>query len=129
MNSPHIYDPQEEQKRAESLMNMGWLSYILHLIVAIGAVMPGTQVSVALLLIAFILDLVKKDEAKGSWQASHFEWRINSVIWAGVAYILTLPLWLLLVVPGWIAWGIISIWFLYRIIKGMVAMRAERALA
>lgn len=116
------------EARSESLMNLGWVSYILHLVVAIGAVLPGTQASVALLLLAFILDLVKKGDAAGSWQASHFEWRISSVIWAGVAYIVTLPLWLLFLVPGWIAWAIISIWFLYRIVKGMVRMNANRAL-
>lgn len=117
------------EARSESLMNLGWVSYILHLVVAIGAVLPGTQASVALLLLAFILDLVKKGDAAGSWQASHFEWRISSVIWAGVAYIVTLPLWLLFLVPGWIAWGIISIWFLYRIVKGMVRMSEQRAVA
>ena len=110
--------------RGESLMNIGWISYLLHLVVAIGAVLPGTQASVGLLLIAFILDLVKKGDAAGSWQASHFEWRISTVIWAGVAYIVTLPLWLLFLVPGWIAWGIISIWFLYRIVKGMARLNA-----
>ena len=115
------------EARSESLMNLGWVSYILHLVVAIGAVLPGTQASVALLLLAFILDLVKKGDATGSWQASHFEWRISSVIWAGVAYIVTLQLWLILLVPGWIAWGVISIWFLYRIVKGMVRMNAGRA--
>ena len=115
--------------RGESLMNIGWISYLLHLVVAIGAVLPGTQASVGLLLIAFILDLVKKGDAAGSWQASHFEWRISSVIWAGVAYIVTLPLWLILLVPGWIAWGVISIWVLYRIVKGMVRMSERRAVA
>ena len=115
------------EARSESLMNLGWVSYILHLVVAIGAVLPGTQASVALLLLAFILDLVKKGDAAGSWQASHFEWRISSVIWAGVAYIVTLPLWLILLVPGWIAWGVISIWFLYRIVKGMARMNAGQA--
>ena len=63
------------EARSESLMNLGWVSYILHLVVAIGAVLPGTQASVALLLLAFILDLVKKGDATGSWQASHFEWQ------------------------------------------------------
>ncbi len=117
------------EARSESLMNLGWVSYILHLVVAIGAVLPGTQASVALLLLAFILDLVKKGDAAGSWQASHFEWRISSVIWAGVAYIVTLPLWLILLIPGWIAWGVISNWFLYRIVKGMVRMSERRAVA
>ena len=59
--------------RGESLMNIGWISYLLHLVVAIGAVLPGTQASVGLLLIAFILDLVKKGDAASNWQASHFE--------------------------------------------------------
>ena len=116
------------EARAESLMTIGWISYLLHLIVAVGAVLPGTQASVSLLLIAFIIDLVKKGDAQGSWQASHFDWRISSVIWAGVAYIVTLPLWLLFLVPGWIAWAIISIWFLYRIVKGMVRMSERRTL-
>ena len=119
----------DTEARAESLMTIGWISYLLHLIVAVGAVLPGTQASVGLLLIAFIIDLVKKGDAQGSWQASHFDWRISSVIWAGVAYIVTLPLWLLFLVPGWIAWAIISIWFLYRIVKGMVRMSERRTLA
>ena len=29
-------------------------------------------------------------------------------------------------VPGWIAWGLISIWFLYRIVRGMVNMNDNR---
>ena len=116
-------------ERAQDLNAVGWVSYLLHLVVAIGAVLPGTQASVALLLIAFILDLLKKGDAAGTWQASHFEWRISSVIWAGVAYIITLPLWLLFLVPGWIAWGIISIWFLYRIVKGMLRLSDKQALA
>jgi uncharacterized membrane protein len=36
---------------------------------------------------------------------------------------------LLFLVPGWIAWGIISIWFLYRIVKGMLRMSDKQALA
>ena len=35
-------------------------------------------------------------------------------------------LWLLLLVPGWIAWTLISLWFLYRIVKGMVRMHARQ---
>ena len=111
-----------DKEKAESLKTVGWVSYILHLIVAIGAVIPGAQAGLALLLVALVIDLVKKGDAEGSWQASHFSWRIRSVLWAGILYVITIPLWLLFVVPGWIAWGLISIWFLYRIVRGMVAM-------
>lgn len=113
-------------QREDSLKTWGWVSYVLHLIVAVAAVVPGAQVSIGLLVIALVLDLVKKDDAVGSWQASHFSWRIRSVLWAGVLYVVTFPLFLLFYLPGAIAWAIVSIWFLYRIVLGMVRMNAGR---
>ncbi len=110
-----------------SLKTWGWVSYILHLIVAVAAVVPGAQVSVALLIIALVMDMVKKGDAHGTWQESHFKWRISSVLWAGVLYVVTAPLFILLYLPGAIAWAVISVWFLYRIVKGMVRMNADRA--
>ena len=115
-----------DSEKAQQLKTLGWVSYILHLIVAVGAIIPGGQAGAVLLIIALVMDLVKKDEAQGTWQASHFSWRIRSVIWAGVLYLITSPLWLLLIAPGWIAWGLISIWFLYRIVRGMVAMNKSQ---
>lgn len=110
-------DPQREQQ----LRSVGVISYVLHTVVAVGAVLPGVQASVLLLVVAVILDLVKRGEAAGTWQASHFSWRLRSVFWAGLLYLITAPLWLLLL-PGWIAWGLISIWFLYRVVRGWIAM-------
>ena len=116
-----------DSEKAQSLKSVGWLSYILHLIVAVGAVLPATQPGVALLIVALVIDLVKKGDAEGTWQANHFSWRIRSTIWVGVLYIVTAPLWLLLIAPGWIAWGLISLWFLYRIVRGMLAMSKNQA--
>jgi uncharacterized membrane protein len=115
-------------EQAESLKAVGWVSYLLHLIVAVAAVIPGAQVGAGLLIVALVIDLVKKSDAEGTWQASHFSWRIRSVIWAGVLYLITIPLWFVFLIPGMIAWAIISIWFLYRIVKGMVRMNASRAM-
>lgn len=113
-------------ERNQSLKTVGHVSYLLHLIVAIGAVMPGAQASIALLIVAFVIDLVKKPEAAGTWQQSHFSWRIRTVLWAAALYLLTAPLWLLFFVPGWIAWGVISIWFLYRIVRGWMSLNANQ---
>ena len=124
--SDDIIDVQPNE-RAESLKAIGWVSYLLHLLVAIAAVVPGAQPSAALLIVALVIDLVKKSDAAGTWQESHFSWRIRSVIWAGVLYVVTWPLWFFFLVPGWIAWGLISIWFLYRIVRGMVCMNEGRA--
>ncbi|MBK1615178.1 hypothetical protein CKO44_17085 [Rubrivivax gelatinosus] len=115
-------------EREASLKTLGHVSYLLHAIVAVSALLPGAQASIGLLLIAFIIDVVKRGDAVGSWQESHFRWRIRSVIFAGLAYLLTIPLWLLFLVPGWIAWTLISIWFLYRIVRGWSALNSNRAL-
>lgn len=116
-----------DSDKAQALKTVGWVSYVLHLVVAVGALIPGAQAGAVLLVIALVVDLVKKSEAEGTWQASHFSWRIRSVVWAGVLYLLTAPLFLLLYFPGAIAWALVSIWFLYRIVKGMVAMNGNRS--
>ena len=127
MNDDFIEVRALDQSRIEGLKAWGWVSYLLHLVVAVAAVVPGAQPSIALLVIALIIDLVKRGDAEGSWMANHFSWRIRSVIWAGILYLVTAPLWLLFFVPGWIAWTVISIWFLYRIVRGMVAMNRNQA--
>ena len=111
-----------------SLRTIGHISYLLHAIVAVGAVLPGAQGSVLLLLVAVVLDWVKRDAARGSWQESHFRWRIRSVVIAAVAYAVTAPLWLLLIAPGWIAWGIISLWFLYGVLRGWLALNDRKSM-
>lgn len=122
-----IIDVRTNDQKAEGLKNIGWVSYVLHLIVALGAVLPGTQASALLLVIALVIDLVKRGDAMGTWQENHFSWRIRSVIWAGVLYAVTAVLWLFFIIPGWIAWGLISLWFLYRIVRGMLAMSKNQA--
>ncbi len=106
----------------QSLNTIGTISYVLHLIVAVSAFIPGGQFGMTLLLVALILDMVKRDDAAGTWHASHFRWRIRSVVIAGLLYLVTFPLFLLLYFPGAIAWALISVWFLYRIVTGFIAM-------
>ena len=117
MNQP-VHDAQQLQ----SLNTVGTISYVLHLIVAVGALIPGGQFGPVLLIAALIIDVVKRPAAEGTWHASHFRWRIRTVWIAALLYALTAPLWFAFLVPGWIAWALISIWFLYRIITGMLRM-------
>jgi len=105
----------------DSDLTVSWVSYILHLVVAVSAVIPGAQMGPLLLVVALLIDLVKRGDVQG-WQRSHFGHRLRTVVWAAVLYLLTFPLWFLLVFPGWLAWAGISIWFLYRIVLGMVRL-------
>ncbi len=113
----------------DSNRTISWVSYILHLVVAVSAIIPGAQVGPLLLVVALVIDLVKKGDVHESWLASHFQFRIRTVLWAAVLYAVTFPLWFLFFFPGWLAWCGISIWFLYRIVLGMVRLNAERSMA
>ena len=109
-------------QKLNALNTVGTISYVLHLIVAVGALIPGGQFGPVLLIAALVLDMVKRDDARGTWHASHFRWRIRTVVIAGLLYLVTAPLWFLFIFPGWLAWISISVWFLYRIVTGMVRM-------
>jgi len=121
VNEP-VIDVQTNAEKMQSLTTVGTVSYVLHLIVAVAALVPGGQVSPILLIVALIIDMVKRSDAEGTWHASHFRWRIRTVVIAALLYAVTVPLWFLFVFPGWVAWIAISVWFLYRIITGMVNM-------
>jgi uncharacterized membrane protein len=117
-----------DMEKLQSLNTVGTISYVLHLIVAVGAVIPGGQFGPMLLIAALVIDLLKRGDAEGTWHASHFRWRIRTVVIAGALYLVTAPLWLLFLVPGWIAWTVISIWFLFRIVTGFMAMNKGKAM-
>ena len=118
----------ENADRASGLKTIGHISYLLHTVVAVTAVLPGAQASVVLLLVAFFIDLFKRGDAVGTWQESHFGWRIRTVVIAGLLYLVTAPLWLVFLVPGWIAWTLVSIWFLYRVVRGWMNLNSHQAM-
>ncbi|HEY2189667.1 MAG TPA: hypothetical protein VGH48_14010 [Caldimonas sp.] len=120
-----VVEVPDSRQSQQSLKTIGHISYFMHAVVAVGAVLPGVQASVLLLLIAFLLDMIKRDDARGTWQESHFSWRIRSVLWAGGLYLVTAPLWVFLLVPGWIAWALVSLWFLYRIARGWLNLSSN----
>jgi uncharacterized membrane protein len=105
----------------DSDLTISWISYIFHLIVAVSAVVPGAQAGPLLLVVAMVIDLVKRGDVQ-SWQRSHFAYRLRTVMWVAVLYLVTFPLWFMFFFPGWLAWCAISVWFLYRIVLGMVRL-------
>ena len=61
-----------DSDRARQLKTVGWVSYVLHLIVAIGALIPGAQAGTVLLIIALVVDWVNRSKADGTWQQAIF---------------------------------------------------------
>jgi len=117
-------DPAEVERlaRLNALNTVGTISYVLHLIVAVAALIPGAQLGPLLLVVALVLDWTQRPRAEGTWHASHFRWRIRTVLVAAGLYLVTAPLWLFFLLPGWLAWMVISVWFLVRIVSGLMRM-------
>jgi len=69
-------------------------------------------------VIAMVINYVKRDDLPNNFYLSHFRWQSRSFWFTLAALLLTLPLWLIFVFPGWVAWTIIGFWYLYRFVRG-----------
>ena len=112
---------------------IGWTHaiYALHaLSIVIGIVSAVTVVTAFLLgwpsIIAVILNYVKRSEVRGTWLESHFRWQIRTfwygalvALLCGIFVLLTLGLGFLVV---WIPLGILTLWFIYRVVVGWRAL-------
>lgn len=81
-------------------------------------------------IIAVILNYVKRSEARGTWLESHFRWQIRT-FWFGLLWI-TLC-WLFVIgtlgigmLVAWLPMGIVGLWFIYRIVRGWLALNDKR---
>jgi uncharacterized membrane protein len=117
------------------IFNWTQIIYVLHAFsLAIGILGVATVFGAFLIgwpsIIAVILNYVKRDEARGTWLESHFRWQLRTfwfgALWVGLCglfVILTLGIGLLI---AWLPFGIISLWFIYRIARGWIALRDGR---
>jgi len=105
----------KQQIDAEKMASLKTLTGIVYLCQVLAFGFAGVT-----LLIGVVINFMKRDEVKGTWLESHFEWQINTVwitlagfavagflLFAGIGYFLLLPIVLLLmyrIVIGWMAW-------------------------
>jgi uncharacterized membrane protein len=81
-------------------------------------------------IIAVILNYVKRGATRGTWIESHFRWQIRT-FWFGLLWVslcvlfvvVTLGIGLLI---AWLPLAIVTIWFIYRIARGWLALKDRR---
>lgn len=104
---------QNAEPGARKNSNEESLTTIAHVVYALQAVGVFLQIT---LLIAVIINYVKRDDAAGTWLASHFRWQIRTfwffLLWVVLGFIT----WIILI--GMIIIPVAYIWLIYRIIKG-----------
>ena len=95
---------------------------MLHLIYALYA---ASFLNGLTAIVGVVIAYVKRDEARGSWQESHFEWLIRTFWWGllfmvlgGVASI---------VLVGFLIMFVAGVWIVWRIAKGWIRLGQWRA--
>ena len=118
-----------------SLVTWTNVIYLLHAFSLLTGLLGAATVIGAFLIgwpsiIAVILNYVKRDEARGTWLESHFRWQIRTfwfgLLWVAICVIFVVMTLGIGILIAWIPLGFITIWFIYRIVRGWIALNARR---
>lgn len=69
-------------------------------------------------IVAIIMNYLKRDEVRGTWLESHFNWQIKTFWYSLIGGLIGGVLSLILV--GYLILLAVAIWYIYRVIKGLV---------
>lgn len=124
---------------SSSLISMTLLVYALFGIAAVASfvssgLVAGWPLVGVLGIVGLIIAYIKRDEAAGTWVASHLRWLIRTFwfwfLWNVIGVIILITLGLVLVgIPIAIAvWIAASIWLLYRLLRGYMLFKGSKAI-
>jgi len=81
-------------------------------------------------IIAVILNYVKRSDVRGTWLESHFQWQIRTfwfgLLWVGLCSLFVIGTLGIGIIVAWIPLVFITIWFIYRIARGWMALTDRR---
>lgn len=99
------------------LKNLTQLVYILQ---AVGFIFGLTWIA------AVVVNYVKRDDVRGTWMESHFDWQIKT-FWVALG-ISVLGMLTLILFIGWPILFAGAVWAVYRVVKGWLALNDQRPL-
>ena len=118
-----------------SLFNWTQGIYALHAFSLLTGIIGAATIVGAFLtgwpsIIAVILNYVKRGDVRGTWLESHFRWQIRT-FWFGLLWVSLCALFVLLtlgigIIIAWLPFLLTGLWFIYRIVKGWMALRSRR---
>jgi uncharacterized membrane protein len=81
-------------------------------------------------IIAVILNYVKRSEVRGTWLDSHFSWQIRTfwfgLLWVSLCMVFVVVTLGIGILVAWVPLAIVTFWFIYRVVKGWVALSARK---
>ena len=126
MESPAIEHPGVKWTQIiYALHAFSLLTGILGAATVIGAFLTGWPS-----IIAVIPNYVKRGEVRGTWLESHFRWQIRTfwfgLLWVSLCVLFIIGTFGIGILIAWLPLAIVSIWFIYRIVRGWLALRDRR---
>lgn len=121
---------------AESPM-IGWTQaiYALHAFSLVMGILGTATVVGAFLtgwpsIIAVVFNYVKRGDVRGTWLESHFRWQIRTfwfgLLWVGLCMLFVIGTFGIGLLIAWLPLALVSVWFIYRVIRGWSALNARR---
>jgi uncharacterized membrane protein len=115
---PPVYRDSIDPERLRSMRTLTHILYALYAIHWLTGGLTG--------LVAIIINYIKRGDAAGTPYEPHFTWQIRTFWWTLLGYVIGFALiWIGL---GFLIIGAVSIWTLYRIIKGWLFLYEQKML-
>jgi len=97
---------------------------VMHVLYGLHTVAPFTLWSLS--VVALIVNYIRRADEQDPLYVAHHDYMIRTFWWAVLWLVLSSPLFLLLIVPGAIAWFVVGAWYLYRCIRGWLHFNESR---
>ena len=120
-----------EQRSSTSLETWTQVIYALHAFSLLTGIIGAATVVGSFLvgwpsIIAVIMNYVKRSEARGTWLESHFRWQIRTFwfgfLWISLCLLFVLATFGIGILIAWLPMGLVGLWFIYRIVRGWIAL-------
>src|SRR4026209_1365935 len=119
----------------DALVTWANLIYLLHAFSLLTGILGAATVIGAFLvgwpsIIALILNYWKRSDVRGTWLESHFLWQIRT-FWFGLLWVSLCALFVvgtlgIGILIAWLPLAFITVWFIYRIVRGWLALNDRR---
>jgi len=94
-----------------------------HILYLMHAISPFTLWTLS--LIALIIGAVTRDHVRGTWVETHYAWLLRTCVW-GLVWLVAGSTLLILSIVGilllWPMWFVLTVWYLYRVIRGWLRL-------
>ena len=117
----------------QSLIGYTNVMYALHsLAVLIGVTtfhtIVGSFIGGIPSIVAVVMNYARRSATRGTYLESHFRWQLRTfwfaVLWACVSVLVMLTI--IGIVAGLVGLGALTIWIIYRLLRGWLALRDKR---